>query len=255
MPLELVTLPALSDNYTYLLHDSDSGATACIDVPDAKPILDELAKRNWTLTEIWLTHHHHDHIDGVDDLLKVCDAKVTGATADRHRLPPLNREVADGDRFEFGGEVIDVLDVSGHTIGHVAFVAAASGYAFTADSLMALGCGRLFEGTAAQMWDSLQKLAALDPETLICSGHEYTQANARFAITIDPENADLKARIDRINSKRDSNEPTVPSKLSEEAATNPFLRAADPAIQAHLDMIGAEPVDVFAEIRARKDRF
>lgn len=255
MPLELVTLPALSDNYTYLLHDSDSGATACIDVPDAKPILDELAKRNWTLTEIWLTHHHHDHIGGVDDLLKVCDAKVTGATADRHRLPPLNREVADGDRFEFGGEVIDVLDVSGHTIGHVAFVAAASGYAFTADSLMALGCGRLFEGTAAQMWDSLQKLAALDPETLICSGHEYTQANARFAITIDPENGDLKARIDRINSKRDSNEPTVPSKLSEEAATNPFLRAADPAIQAHLDMIGAEPVDVFAEIRARKDRF
>jgi hydroxyacylglutathione hydrolase len=255
MPLELVTLPALSDNYTYLLHDSDSGATACIDVPDAKPILDELAKRNWTLTEIWLTHHHHDHIGGVDDLLKVFDAKVTGATADRHRLPPLNREVTDGDRFEFGGEVIDVLDVSGHTIGHVAFVAAASGYAFTADSLMALGCGRLFEGTAAQMWGSLQKLAALDPETLICSGHEYTQANARFAITVDPENADLKARIDRINSKRDSNEPTVPSKLSDEAATNPFLRAADPAIQAHLDMIGAEPVDVFAEIRARKDRF
>lgn len=255
MPLELVTLPALSDNYTYLLHDSDSGATACIDVPDAKPILDELAKRNWSLTEIWLTHHHHDHIGGVDDLLKVFDAKVTGATADRHRLPPLNREVTDGDRFEFGGEVIDVLDVSGHTIGHVAFVAAASGYAFTADSLMALGCGRLFEGTAAQMWDSLQKLAALDPETLICSGHEYTQANARFAITIDPENADLKARIDRINSKRNSNEQTVPSKLSEEAATNPFLRAADPAIQAHLDMIGAEPVDVFAEIRARKDRF
>lgn len=255
MPLELVTLPALSDNYTYLLHDSDSGATACIDVPDAKPILDELAKRNWSLTEIWLTHHHHDHIGGVDDLLKVFDAKVTGATADRHRLPPLNREVTDGDRFEFGGEVIDVLDVSGHTIGHVAFVAAASGYAFTADSLMALGCGRLLEGTAAQMWDSLQKLAALDPETLICSGHEYTQANARFAITIDPENADLKARIDRINSKRNSNEQTVPSKLSEEAATNPFLRAADTAIQAHLDMIGAEPVDVFAEIRARKDRF
>jgi hydroxyacylglutathione hydrolase len=255
MPLELVTLPALSDNYTYLLHDSDSGATACIDVPDAKPILDELAKRNWSLTEIWLTHHHHDHVGGVDDLLKVFDAKVTGATADRHRLPPLNREVTDDDRFEFGGEVIDVLDVSGHTIGHVAFVAAASGYAFTADSLMALGCGRLFEGTAAQMWGSLQKLAALDPETLICSGHEYTQANARFAITVDPENADLKARIDRINSKRDSNEPTVPSKLSDEAATNPFLRAADPAIQAHLDMIGAEPVDVFAEIRARKDRF
>lgn len=255
MPLELVTLPALSDNYTYLLHDSDSGATACIDVPDASPILNELAKRGWSLTEIWLTHHHHDHIGGVDDLLKSFDAKVTGAKADRHRLPSLNREVEDGDKFDFGGEVIDVMDVSGHTMGHVAFVASESGYAFTADSLMALGCGRLFEGTAAQMWDSLQKLAALDPDTLICSGHEYTQSNARFAITIDPDNADLKARMDRINSMRDSNEPTVPSKLSEEAATNPFLRAADPAIQAHLDMIGAEPVDVFAEIRARKDRF
>jgi hydroxyacylglutathione hydrolase len=255
MPLELVTLPALSDNYTYLLHDSQSGDTACIDVPEAGPILDELSKRGWTLTEIWLTHHHHDHVGGVDDLLAQYDAKVTGAKADRHRLPSLNREVAEGDAFEFGGEVVEVLDVSGHTIGHVAFVLPESGYAFTADSLMALGCGRLFEGTAAQMWESLQKLAALDPETLICSGHEYTQANARFALTIDPDNSDLKDRIERINSKRDSNEPTVPSKLSEEAATNPFLRAADPAIMAHLDMIGAEPVDVFAEIRARKDRF
>lgn len=255
MPLELVTLPALSDNYTYLLHDSASGATACVDVPEAQPLLDELNKRGWSLTEIWLTHHHHDHIGGVDDLLKSHDAKVTGAKADRHRLPSLNREVSDGDRFEFGGEVIDVLDVSGHTVGHIAFVAQASRYAFTADSLMALGCGRLFEGTAAQMWDSLQKLASLKPDTLICSGHEYTQANARFAITVDPDNTDLKARIDRINSLRDRNETTVPSTLSEEAATNPFLRAADPAIQAHLDMIGAEPVDVFAEIRARKDRF
>jgi hydroxyacylglutathione hydrolase len=255
MPLELVTLPALSDNYTYLLHDSDTGATACIDVPDAKPILDALAERGWALTEIWLTHHHHDHIGGVEDLLKVHDAKVTGATADRHRLPPLNREVGDGDRFEFGGEMVDVLDVSGHTVGHIAFALPSSGYVFTADSLMALGCGRLFEGTAAQMWGSLQKLVALAPETLVCSGHEYTQANARFAITIDPDNADLKARIDRISSLRERNEPTVPSKLSEEVATNPFLRAADPAIQAKLNMIGAEPVDVFAEIRARKNRF
>ncbi|MCR9156952.1 MAG: hydroxyacylglutathione hydrolase [Rhodobacteraceae bacterium] len=255
MPLELVTLPALSDNYTYLLHDSRSGATACIDVPEAQPLLNELSKRGWTLTEIWLTHHHHDHIGGVEDLLNTYDAKVSGAKADRHRLPPLNREVADGDRFEFGGEAIDVLDVSGHTVGHIAFVASESGYAFTADSLMALGCGRLFEGTAAQMWESLQKLAALDPNTLICSGHEYTQANARFAITIDPDNPDLKARIDHINSLRERNEPTVPSKLSEEMATNPFLRADDASVQAHLDMIGAAPVDVFAEIRARKDRF
>lgn len=255
MPLDLVTIPALSDNYTYLLHDPKSGDTACIDVPEAGPVLKALSDRGWTLTEIWLTHHHHDHIGGVDDLLEQYDAKVTGAAADRHRLPNLSREVVDGDAFEFGGEVVDVLDVSGHTEGHIAFVLPTSGYAFTADSLMALGCGRLFEGTAPQMWESLQKLASLSPDTLICSGHEYTQANGRFAITVDPENADLKDRIARIDAARDRNEPTVPSTLAEELATNPFLRAADPAIQAQLDMIGAEPVDVFAEIRSRKDRF
>jgi hydroxyacylglutathione hydrolase len=255
MPLDLVTIPALSDNYTYLLHDPKSGDTACIDVPEAGPVLKALSDRGWTLTEIWLTHHHHDHIGGVDDLLERYDAKVTGAAADRHRLPNLNREVVDGDAFEFGGEVVDVLDVSGHTEGHIAFVLPTSGYAFTADSLMALGCGRLFEGTAPQMWESLQKLAALDPDTLICSGHEYTQANGRFAITVDPDNADLKDRIARIDAARDRNEPTVPSTLAEELVTNPFLRAADPAIQAQLDMIGADPVDVCAEIRCRKDRF
>ena len=255
MPLELVTIPALSDNYTYLLHDATSGATACIDVPEAGPIIAELSKRDWTLTEIWLTHHHHDHTGGVDDLLARFDAKVTGAAKDRHRLPPLNREVGEGDAFEFGGEVVDVFDVSGHTIGHIAFVLKTPQLAFTADSLMALGCGRLFEGTPAQMWDSLQKLAALDPETLICSGHEYTQANGRFAVTVDPDNADLKARIASIDEARGKNEPTVPSKLALELATNPFLRAEVAEIQAHLGMTGADAVDVFAEIRARKDRF
>ena len=255
MPLELVTIPALSDNYTFLLHDDSSGATACIDVPEAGPIQKELEKRGWTLTEIWLTHHHHDHIGGVDELKSATDAKVTGAAADRHRLPTLNREVADGDAFEFGGEVVDVFDVSGHTEGHIAFVLRESKYAFTADSLMALGCGRLFEGTAPQMWNSLQKLASLDPETLICSGHEYTQANGRFAVTVDPENADLKDRIARIDAMRAKDEPTVPSTLADELATNPFLRAENAGIQSQLDMIGADPVEVFAEIRARKDRF
>ncbi|MFP7569691.1 hydroxyacylglutathione hydrolase [Marivita sp. S2033] len=255
MPLELVTLPALSDNYTFLLHDSDSGDTVCIDVPEAEPVLAELSKRDWTLTEIWLTHHHHDHTGGVDDLLEKYDAKVTGAKADIHRLPTLNREVSDGESFEFGGETVDVLDVSGHTVGHIAFVLPSSGYAFTGDSLMALGCGRLFEGTPEQMWESLQKLADHDPDTLVCSGHEYTQANARFAITIDPDNDDLKARIERIDNAREKNEPTVPSTLADELATNPFLRAESSAVQSHLDMIGADPVDVFAEIRARKDSF
>ena len=255
MPLELVTLPALSDNYVFLVHDSESGDTACVDVPDAGPVLDALKARNWSLTDIWLTHHHHDHIGGVDDLLGHYDAKVTGARADRHRLPRLNREVAEGDAFDFGGEQVGILDVSGHTEGHIAFILDASRYAFTGDSLMALGCGRLFEGTPAQMWESLQKLAELDPETLICSGHEYTRNNGRFALTVDPDNDALKDRMDRIDIMRGNDEPTVPSRLSEEVETNPFLRATDPAIQAHLDMTGSDPVDVFAEIRARKDRY
>lgn len=255
MPLELVILPALSDNYTYLLHDSATGATACVDVPEAEPVKAALADRGWTLTEIWLTHHHPDHIGGVDALRASYDAKVTGARADRHRLPLLNREVRDGDRFAFGGDTVTVLDVSGHTVGHIAFVVSDAGLAFTGDSLMTLGCGRLFEGSAAQMWDSLQKLAALPPETKICSGHEYAQSNARFALSIDPDNAHLKARAAHISGLRARNAPTVPSTLADESATNPFLRADTPALQSAVGLSGAAPVEVFTEIRARKDRF
>ncbi|MCL3881380.1 hydroxyacylglutathione hydrolase [Marivita sp. GX14005] len=255
MPLELVTIPALSDNYTFLLHDETSGDTACIDVPEADPVLNALSKRGWTLTDIWLTHHHHDHIGGVDDLLDRFDAKITGAKADIHRLPTLNHEVGEGDSFEFGGEKVDVIEVPGHTVGHIAFVLPKAGYAFTGDSLMALGCGRLFEGTAEQMWDSLKKFRDLDGNTLICSGHEYTQTNARFAETIEPDNQALKDRRARIDQARKQGEPTVPSKLDEELATNPFLRADDPSVQSHLDMTGDDPADVFAEIRARKDSF
>ncbi|MCH2094800.1 MAG: hydroxyacylglutathione hydrolase [Rhodobacteraceae bacterium] len=255
MPLELVTLPALADNYTYLVHDPQSGSTAVIDVPEAAPISAALTARGWTLTDVWLTHHHYDHVDGLPDLLARHPAQVTGAAADAHRLPALDRQVTDGETFSFGGEVVQVLDVSGHTVGHVAFYLPDSAIVFTADSLMAMGCGRLFEGTAEQMWQSLSKLAALPAETTVCSGHEYTTGNMKFALTVDPGNLLLTSRADEVSKLRAKGAPTVPSILSDELATNPFLRAADPGIRAHLGMETASDAEVFAEIRARKDNF
>ena len=255
MPLEIITIPCLADNYAYLVHDAISGHTAVVDVPDAAPISAALIERNWTLSEVWLTHHHWDHIDGLPALLAQHPAKVVGAKADAHRLPDLDHAVCDGDTFMFGGEPVHILDVSGHTVGHIALHLPETGALFTADSLMALGCGRLFEGTPAQMHESLQKTETMAGETLVYSGHEYTASNAAFAATIDPQNMHLISRIKDIASKRANAQPTVPSSLQLERETNPFLRAHDPLIQANLNMVGAAPVDVFTEIRARKDRF
>lgn len=255
MALELVTIPCLADNYAFLVHDAASGETALIDAPEAAPVLTELDKRGWRLSQVWLTHHHWDHIDGLAGILEQHSAKVIGATADAHRLPPLDQQVGDGDSFEFGGETVEVIDVSGHTVGHIALHMPQSALLFTADSLMALGCGRLFEGTPAQMWASLSKLAPLPPETTVCSGHEYTQSNAKFAVTIEPDNPDLLTRVADIAHARAAGTPTVPSTLALELATNPFLRAAEPGIAANLGMTGADPAAVFAEIRSRKDNF
>jgi hydroxyacylglutathione hydrolase len=182
-------------------------------------------------------------------------AKVTGGADDAHRLPPLDQAVREGDSVRIGDDVGIVLDVSGHTVGHIAFHFPQSGVAFTGDSLMAMGCGRVFEGTMPQMWESLSKLAALPPETTICSGHEYTAANAHFAATVDPDNPSLISRTEQISADRGAGRPTVPSSLQDELDTNPFLRATDPSVQAHLGMSGSPAVEVFAEIRRRKDSF
>ena len=253
--LQLITIPCLKDNYAYLIHDAQSGQTALIDVPEAAPILAELAARGWKLGMILLTHHHSDHIQGVAEVVEATGAVVLGARADIARLPHLDRALAEGDRVTIGGEVGHVLDVSGHTMGHIAFVFPASNLAFTADSLMAGGCGRLFEGTPATMWASLGKLAVLPEETRICSGHEYTASNLRFAATIEPDNAALADRINRVTAARADGKATVPSLLSEELATNPFLRAGLPQVKAAVGMSGATDLQVFAEIRARKDKF
>ncbi len=255
MPLEIVTIPCLSDNYAFLLHSDETGDTALIDIPAAAPISAALKERGWNLSDVWITHHHLDHVAGLGDLTEANGAQVTGAAADAHRLPTLSRQVADAEKFDFAGHDVRVMDVSGHTIGHIAFYVPDASAVFTADSLMAMGCGRLFEGTPEQMWQSLTKLAALPPETIVCSGHEYTATNARFAQTVDLDNPALTDRIREIEAKRARGEPTVPSTLAEELATNPFLRATDSGVKAHVGLAQATDAEAFAEIRKRKDIF
>lgn len=252
---EIVTIPCLKDNYAFLLHDPATGATAAIDVPEAAPIAAVLAARGWRLTDILITHHHWDHVDGVAALRAATGARVWGAGADAHRLPPLDHAVSEGDQIPIGTLTAHVIDVPGHTIGHIALHVPKAQAVFTADSLMAMGCGRLFEGTAAQMWDSLQKLAALPPATRVFSGHEYTMGNARFALTIEPDNRALISRLKQIETARAADQPTVPSVLADELATNPFLRAAEPHLARQLGLEGQPPADVFARIRSLKDSF
>lgn len=254
---EIVTIPCLKDNYAFALHLRETGRTLIVDVPEAAPILAECARRGWGITDVLLTHHHWDHVDGLPDLRAAVDGpvRVWGAAADAHRLPALDHALSEGDVIEIGALRGAVYDVSGHTLGHIAVHFPQAGVVFTADSLMALGCGRLFEGTPAQMWESLSKLAALPRDTLVCSGHEYTQSNARFALTVDPENSALRARAARIEDARAKGMPTVPSSLGVELDTNPFLRANDPKIKAHLGMTGASDAECFAEIRQRKNNF
>lgn len=255
MPHEIVTIPCLSDNYAFLIHDAASGATALVDAPEPGPILAALKSRNWTLSHILLTHHHWDHIDGLADILAAQPAKVIGAKADAHRLPALDLTVEDGDVFEFAGENVSILDVSGHTVGHIAFYFPETAAVFTGDSLMAMGCGRLFEGTPAQMFDSLTKLATLPDDTTVCSGHEYTTSNCAFAASLGDKTEDVDQRIADTTDMRAKNIATVPSNLGLEKRTNPFLRSGDPALIQALGMAGAAPIDVFTEVRKRKDSF
>lgn len=259
MPIEIETVPCLNDNYAFVVHDNESGDTAVIDVPDHAPILETLDTRGWLLTDVWITHHHADHIDGLSDLLDECGSSpnVIAAKDDMHRLPTdlITQEISEGDSLFFAGQPVQIFDVSGHTVGHIAFYLAAAKAAFTADSLMALGCGRLFEGAPSVMWDSLKKLRALPADTMIYSGHEYTAANAKFALTIEPNNPELILRVQAVTNARAQNQPTVPSSLAEEMATNPFLRADVTELQTAVGMLGTEPADVFKTIRLAKDNF
>ena len=254
--LQVHQFPCLADNYGYLIHDAAAGVTAAIDTPEVEPILEALEAKGWALTHILNTHHHFDHAGGNLALKeKWPDIAIVGAAADAERIPGITVRVADGDSYSFGQFEAQVFDVSGHTIGHIAYYFPAAAKLFCGDALFALGCGRLFEGTPAQMWASLSKLKALPDATQVYCAHEYTQANAAFALTVEPQNGALVARCKEIDSLRAAGKPTVPSSIGLEKATNPFLRPDSAALQANLEMAGAKLVEVFAETRRRKDNF
>lgn len=253
MPIEIVTIPCRADNYAYLLHNGDSGATALIDAPEAAPIAKGLSDRGWALSQILLTHHHYDHVEGLAPLRS--GATVIGAQADSPRLPALDQPVSGGARITLAGAQADIIDVPGHTIGHIAVHLPSAEALFTADSLMTMGCGRLFEGTPAQMWDSLLRLRALPPRTRVFTGHEYTATNIAFALSVEPENPALAARAKAVAHARASDLPTTGATLAEECATNPFLRADQPDMARALGMEGAPPVEIFAHLRARRDKW
>lgn len=255
MPLEIITVPCLSDNYAFILRETETDQVAVVDVPEAKPILDVLAAKGWSLDHILLTHHHDDHIMGVEELRTATGASVSGGAPDAYRLPPLDSKLSDGDTFQLGAETCRVIDVSGHTLGHIAFIFDKALAAFTADSLMAWGCGRVFEGTMDQQWATLHKFHALPRAMTIYSGHEYTTSNGKFALTIEPDNESYLSRMKATEDARAKGEPTVPSNLGLELATNPFLRANHPKVKAALGMADATDAQVFAEIRKRKDNF
>lgn len=255
MALEIVIIPCRRDNYAYLLRDGAGRQVGLIDAPEAAPIEAALEERGWDLNMILITHHHEDHVAAVDVLRERFGATVIGAAADAHRLPALDIALEDGDTIPLGVSMAEVIAVPGHTLGHIAYYFAGAHALFSADSLMVMGCGRLFEGTPDQMWTSLSRLAALPAETRVFSGHEYAESNMRFALSLEPENPALQGRAVEIVRLRREGMPTVPAALGLEAATNPFLRASDPALKARLGIPNLPDAQVFAEIRRRKDAY
>ena len=255
MPLEIVTVPCLKDNYAYLVHDAATGTVGLVDAPEAAAIEAALKGKGWALDLILITHHHGDHIDGVEALRSAYGAKVAGAAADSRRLPKLDIALAEGDTVAVGESVAQVLDVPGHTVGHIAYWFEQDRALFSADSLMVMGCGRLFEGTPEQMWGSLMKMATLPDDTLLYSGHEYAESNTRFALSVDGANEALRARAKEIAAMRQMVGATVPARLDLERATNPFLRVLDGDFKAGLGLEALPDAQVFAEVRRRKDSF
>ncbi len=252
--LEIEQFACLSDNYAVLIHDAESGLTASIDAPDAKAILECLKAKGWQLTLILNTHHHGDHTGGNLGLKEATGCTVIGPLAEVERIPSIDRGVSEGNVIPFGAFKIKVLDIPGHTVGHVAYWIPEARVAFVGDTLFAMGAGRIFEGNAEMMWNSLKKLMALPRDTEIYCGHEYTAANARFALTVDPDNAALQNRAKEVDLLRDKGRATLPTRLDRELETNPFLRPHVTAIRAKLGMPYAPDWKVFAEIRERKNK-
>ena len=256
--LQVHQFACLDDNYGFLLHDPASGETACIDTPDAEAYLREAAGRGWTITHIWNTHWHPDHAGGNAVIKAATGCIIVAPAAEADKIAGIDRTVAHGDTVALGAFTATVIDVGGHTNGHIAYHIADGAHAFVGDAVFALGCGRMFEGTPPQFWASLSRIKALPPETTLYCAHEYTASNARFALHADPENAALAAYAEDVTARRARGEWTVPTRLDKELAANPFLRADDPAMQARWATSGGkigDAVATFAALRSAKDSF
>ena len=256
MGLEIHQFICLEDNFGLLVRDEDSGAAASVDAPDGEAIRREAERLGWRLTHVLLTHHHLDHVQGVPTLRAAFPGlRVVGAGKDAARIDGLDATVGEGCEVAIGSSVARILETPGHTTGHIAYYFLEDEVVFVGDTLFSLGCGRLFEGTPETMYDSLEKLAELPDETHVYCGHEYTQANARFALTVDPENPMLLDRAGEVDALRAAGKFTLPTTIALERATNPFLRTEDPSVQRAMGMSDADPVEVFAKMRERKNSF
>ncbi|MEO1038404.1 MAG: hydroxyacylglutathione hydrolase [Pseudomonadota bacterium] len=255
MALDIRQFACLSDNYGFLIRCSRTGACAAIDTPEAGRILAEANQAGWTISDIWNTHHHWDHAGGNDEIRAGTGALITAPASEAAKIGHVDRPIRPGDRVRLGALEAEVIDVGGHTLGHIAYWFESEGVCFVGDALFALGCGRMFEGEYDQMQASLARLRALPGDTVIYCAHEYTQANARFALSVDPHNDALIGYAARVGEARSRGEPTVPTTIAVERAANPFLRWDDPALRERLQMQSASDVEVFAELRRRKDVF
>jgi hydroxyacylglutathione hydrolase len=252
--LDIHQFPCLSDNYGVLIRDAEAGVTAAIDAPDANQVAAALKEKGWRLTHILTTHHHGDHTAGNLALKAETKCTIIGPRGEAAKVPGIDKQVGEGDTFKLGSFEVRVLDTPGHTAGHITYLIPSAGVAFVGDTLFAIGCGRVIEGNAQMMWNSLQKLMALPKETQVYCGHEYTQSNAKFALTIEPENAALVKRAKEVDQLRAAGKATLPTNIGIELETNPFLRPSVPAIQQRLGLAGKPEWQIFGEIRERKNR-
>ena len=253
--LDVRQIPVLSDNFIYLVREPASGKVTVVDPAVAAPVLAEARRLDWTITHILNTHHHGDHVGGNLEIKAATGCTIVGPAYDEARIPGIDITVKDGDTYDLGQARAEVFFVPGHTSGHIAYWFKDSDALFCGDTMFSVGCGRLFEGTPAQMWTSLKRLRALPPTTRVYCAHEYTASNIRFAVTVDPNNTALRRREVEVKELRAAGKPTVPSTIGDERAANPFLRADAPELAAAVGLAGHDPVDVFAEVRRRKDNF
>jgi hydroxyacylglutathione hydrolase len=255
MSLIVDVFPARSDNFGYLVHDTATGRTAAIDAPEVAAIKNALLHRGWTLTDIFITHHHIDHVEAIPALKAEYGARVVGPRGEADKIEGLDELVAGGETVSLGETVFDVYDAPGHTLGHIVFHDKVGKHLFTADALFSLGVGRMFEGAPGPMWEGVRALRELPDETLVYCGHEYTESNAKFALSIDPDNVALQKRAAEVTALRQAGKATIPFVLGEDKAANPFLRADDPGLARHYGLEGSDPAEVFAAIRRGKDNF